>query len=68
MKKIIFSFLFFIFSNSLALSPYIANYELYADTKMGNLKIGKATLNLNVIEDQFTFTTEAKTESLWKAV
>lgn len=68
MKKIIFSFLFFIFSNSLALSPYIGTYELYADTKMGNLKIGKATLNLNVIEDQFTFTTEAKTESLWKAL
>ena len=68
MKKIIFSFLFFIFSNSLALSPYIGSYELYADTKMGNLKIGKAILNLNVIEDQFTFTTEAKTESLWKAL
>ena len=68
MKKIIFSFLFFIFSNSLALSPYFGSYELYADTKMGNLKIGKATLNLNVIEDQFTFTTEAKTESLWKAL
>ena len=68
MKKIIFSFLFFIFSNSIALSPYIGSYELYADTKMGNLKIGKATLNLNVIEDQFTFTTEAKTESLWKAL
>ena len=68
MKKIIFSFLFFIFSNSLALSPYIGSYELYADTKMGNLKIGKATLNLNVIEDQFTFTTDAKTESLWKAL
>ena len=68
MKKIIFSFLFFIFSNSLALSPYIGSYELYADTKMGNLKIGKATLNLNVIEDQFTFTTEAKSESLWKAL
>ena len=68
MKKIIFSLLFFIFSNSLALSPYIGSYELYADTKMGNLKIGKATLNLNVIEDQFTFTTEAKTESLWKAL
>ena len=68
MKKIIFSFLFFIFSYSLALSPYIGSYELYADTKMGNLKIGKATLNLNVIEDQFTFTTDAKTESLWKAL
>ena len=68
MKKIIFSFLFFIFSHSLALPPYIGSYELYADTKMGNLKIGKAILNLNVIEDQFTFTTEAKTESLWKAL
>ena len=68
MKKIIFSFLLGIFSNSLVLSPYIGSYELYADTTMGNLKIGEATLNLNVIEDQFTFTTEAKTESLWKAL
>jgi len=68
MKKISFLFLSFIFSNALALSPYIGNYELYADTKMGNLKIGTATLNLDVIEDQFTFTTEAKTESLWKAL
>ena len=68
MKKFIFSFLFFIFSNSLALSPYVGSYELYADTKMGNLKIGKATLNLNVIEDQFKCTTEAKTESLCKAL
>ena len=68
MKKISFLFLSFIFSNALALSPYIGTYELYADTKMGNLKIGTATLNLDVIEDQFTFSTEAKTESLWKAL
>ncbi|MDC0075678.1 DUF3108 domain-containing protein [Candidatus Thioglobus sp.] len=68
MKKIFSLILSFLFSNSLALSPYIGSYELYADTKMGNLKIGTAVLNLNVVEDQFTFTTEAKTESLWKAL
>ena len=68
MKKIFSLILSFIFSNSLALSPYIGSYELYADTKMGNLKIGTAVLNLNVVEDQFMFTTEAKTESLWKAL
>ncbi|MEC7596125.1 MAG: DUF3108 domain-containing protein [Pseudomonadota bacterium] len=68
MKKIVFLFLTFLFTNSLALSPYIGSYELYADTKMGNLKIGTAILNLNVNDDQFIFTTEAKTESLWKAL
>ena len=68
MKKIIFLFLSLIFANSLALSPYTGKYELYADTKMGNLKIGTATLNLSVNDDQFTFTTDAKTESLWKAL
>jgi len=68
MKKIVCLFLTFIYTNSLALSPYIGSYELYADTKMGNLKIGTAILNLNVNDDQFIFTTEAKTESLWKAL
>ncbi len=68
MKKIVFLLLSFIITNSLALSPYIGSYELYADTKMGNLKIGTAILNLNVNEDQFIYTTEAKTESLWKAL
>ena len=68
MKKIVFLFLSFINLNSLALSPYIGSYELYADTKMGNLKIGTAILNLKVNEDQFIYTTEAKTESLWKAL
>ena len=68
MKKIVFLFLSFIYTNSLALSPYIGSYELYADTKMGNLKIGTAILNLYVNEDRFIYTTEAKTESLWKAL
>ena len=68
MKKIVFLFLSLIFNNSLALSPYFGSYELYADTKMGNLKIGTATLNLEVNEDEFVFKTEASTESLWKAL
>ena len=68
MKKISFLLFIFIFSNSIALTPYIGSYELYADTKMGNLKIGTATLNLNVNEEQFIFSTQAKTESLWKAL
>ena len=68
MKKIILVFLSLIFTNSLALSPYIGSYQLYADTKMGNLQIGSAVLNLEMNESEFTFTTEAKTESLWKAL
>ena len=35
---------------------------------MGNLQIGSAVLNLEMNENEFTFTTEAKTESLWKAL
>ena len=68
MKKIILVFLSLLFTNSLALSPYIGSYQLYADTKMGNLQIGSAVLNLEMNESEFTFTTEAKTESLWKAL
>ena len=68
MKKIYYLFLSFVFSNSLALSSYNGSYELYADTKMGSLKVGMATLNLTINDDKFIFTTEAKTESLWKAL
>ena len=68
MKKIILLFLSLIFTNSLALSPYIGSYQLYVDTKMGNLQIGSAVLNLKMNDSEFVFTTEAKTESLWKAL
>ena len=68
MKKITLLFLSLIFTNSLALSPYIGSYQLYADTKMGNLQIGSAVLNLEMNDSEFVFTTEAKTESLWKAL
>ena len=68
MKKIILLVLTLIFTNALALAPYTGTYQLYADTKMGNLQIGTAVLNLEMIDTEFTFTTEAKTESLWKAL
>ena len=69
MKKIITLFLtLFISTHSFSLEPYEGSYELYADTKMGNLKIGSAVLNLKVKDNKFEFTTEAKTESLWKAL
>ena len=68
MKKIALLFLSLIVTNSLALSPYVGSYQLYADTKMGNLQIGSAVLKLEMSGSEFTFTTEAKTESLWKAL
>ena len=69
MNKVIFLFLGLLLSTqSLSLNPYKASYDLYADTKMGNLKIGTAKLNLEVNNNQFIFTTEASTESLWKAL
>jgi len=53
---------------SFALTPYKGSYDLYAETVMGNLQIGTATLNLEINGNQFEFTTEARTASLWKAL
>ena len=69
MNKMIFLFLGLLFSvQSFALTPYKGSYDLYAETVMGNLKIGTAILNLEINDNQFEFTTEARTESLWKAL
>ena len=69
MNKVIFLFLGLLFSaQSLSITPYKGNYELYAETLMGNLNIGKAILNLEVNDNQFEFTTEASTASVWKAL
>ena len=67
-KVIILIISFLISSNILALTPYQGSYDLYADTKMGNLNIGTAVLTLKINNNQFEFNTEAKTESLWKAL
>ena len=69
MNKVIFLLICLLFSvQAFALTPYKGSYELYAKTAMGNLKIGTAILTLEVNNNQFEFTTEAKTESLWKAL
>ena len=69
MNKVIFFFLGILFSmQSFSLTPYQGNYDLYVNTKMGNLKIGTAMLHLAVNNNQFKFTTEAKTELMWKAL
>ena len=69
MNKVIVLFLGLLFSfQSFALTPYKGSYDLYAETIMGNLKIGTAILNLKVNNDQFEFTTDAKTASVWKAL
>jgi len=69
MNKVIVLFLGLLFSfQSFALTPYRGSYDLYAETVMGNLKIGTAILNLKVNNDQFEFTTNAKTASVWKAL
>ena len=69
MIKVIFLFLGLIFSaQSFSLTPYKGSYDLYAETVMGNLKIGTAILNLEVNDNQFEFTTEASTASVWKAL
>jgi hypothetical protein len=69
MNKVIFLFIGFLFTvQSFALTSYKGSYDLYAETVMGNLKIGTAILNLEINDNQFEFTTEARTESLWKAL
>ena len=69
MNKVIFLFLGIIFSvQSFSLTSYKGSYDLYAETVMGNLKVGTAILNLEINNNQFEFTTDAKTESIWKAL
>jgi len=69
MNKMITIFLGLLFSvQSFSLTPYKGSYDLYAETVMGNLKIGTAILNLKVKNNQFEFTTDAKTEAVWKAL
>ena len=69
MNKVIVLFLGLLISlQSFALTPYKGSYDLYAETVMGNLKIGTAILNLEINDNQFEFTTEASTASVWKAL
>jgi len=69
MNKLIILFFSLFFSlQSYSLTPYKGSYELYAETVMGNIKIGTAVLNLKFNDAKFEFTTEASTETIWKAL
>ena len=69
MKKTLIFILTFLSSLQIyALTAYEGSYDLYAKTKMGNLKIGTASLVLEVNENHFVFNTEATTGSLWKVL
>ena len=58
----------FITLQSNALSSYIGEYKLYAKTKLGSLHIGAAQFELDVDDNKYIYTTEARTSSLLKAV
>ena len=69
MKKTLIFILAFLSSLQIyALTAYEGSYDLFAKTKLGNLKIGIASLVLEVNEDHFVFNTEATTGPLWKVL
>jgi len=67
-KTLIFILTFFSSLQIYALTAYEGSYDLYAKTKMGNLKIGIASLVLEVNENHFVFDTAATTGTLWKVL
>jgi len=67
-KTLIFILTFFSSLQIYALTAYEGSYDLYAKTKMGNLKIGIASLVLEVNENHFVFNTAATTGTLWKVL
>jgi len=58
----------FIALQSYALTPYMGEYKLYAKTKLGSLHIGAAHFVLDVDDNKYIYTTEARTSSLLKAI
>ena len=58
----------FITLQSYALSSYMGEYKLYAKTKLGSLHIGAAQFVLDVDDNKYIYTTEARTSSLLKAL
>jgi len=70
MRKIKFLVLVLIFVSFkiYALVPYKANYDLYADTTLGNYNIGIAEFILQINGDEYIYSTNATTKSMWSAL
>ena len=64
----IFIIVIILASRANALTPYNAQYDLYADTSMGNFKIGVAEFRLETDGNKYIYTSEASTKSMWSAL
>lgn len=64
----LFILIFILSSRANALEPYNAIYDLYADTTMGNFKIGIAEFSLEIEDENYIYTSEASTKSMWSAL
>ena len=64
----IFIIVIILASRANALIPYNAQYDLYADTSMGNFKIGVAEFRLETDGNKYIYTSEASTKSMWSAL
>ena len=69
MKKInLIILLIFLSLKIHAFSPYTATYDLYADTSMGNYKIGIAEFSLETSDNKYIYSSSASTKSMWSAL
>ena len=67
-KTYLIILLIFFSSNIHAFSPYTATYELYADTSMGDYKIGIAKFSLEINDNNYIYSSSASTTSMWSAL
>ena len=51
-----------------AIVPYKANYDLYAETTLGNYNIGIAEFILKINNNKYVYSTNATTKSMWSAL
>ena len=70
MQKTKFISIFLIFFNFQihALTPYKAEYDLYANSTLGNYNIGTAFFTLQTNGNNYIYTSEASTKSIWSAL
>ena len=68
-KKTYLIILFSFYSSTIhAFAPYTAIYDLYADTSMGNYKIGIAEFSLERNDNNYIYSSSASTTSMWSAL
>ena len=66
--KFLILILIFVSFKIYALAPYKAIYDLYAETTIGNYNIGVAEFNLKIKDDEYIYSSNATTKSMWSAL